>query len=266
MKDVLKDKRRSQKHPPESKAKATPENSRSRRSESAGSEGASECGESPQREAAEGARTELEEEEQIEAETTPAGEALPSTASESAEQLQAALENVNREKEQLQDQLLRLRADFDNYRKRVVKEKNDIIQYGNESLLRDLLPLIDNMERVLSYSLKEQNWKSLQDGIELVLAEMRKTLAQGGLEAVQAVGNPFDPNLHEAIQQVETSEASPDTVLEECQRGYLYRGRLLRPSRVVVAVPCQRPVDEAHGSGAQGGDDEPSMQDKPLIN
>ncbi len=187
-----------------------------------------------------------------------AGPAPGEGAERSPEELRAALERAVREKEELQEQLLRLRADFENFRKRAAKEKADTIQFRNEELLKDLLPVIDNIERVLSSSLKEQDWKGLQEGIRLVLAEMRKTLAQRGLEAIPAVGAPFDPNLHEAIQRIETAAA---TVLEECQKGYLYRGRLLRPSLVVVAVPPEsgegkeRPVEgasEGHGHGSSG--------------
>jgi len=189
----------------------------------------------------------------------------PKTAAEppSVAELQAALDQALKEKEDLQEQLLRLRADFENFRKRAMKEKADTIQFGNEALLKDLLPVIDNIERVLSSSLKEQDWKGLQEGIRLVLSEMRKTLSQRGLEAIEAVGAPFDPTLHEAIQRVETAEATAATVVEECQKGYLYRGRLLRPSLVVVAVPpegvegSERPGEKASEGLGQGSSGEP---------
>ncbi|MEW6442880.1 MAG: nucleotide exchange factor GrpE [bacterium] len=163
------------------------------------------------------------------------------------QKLRAELDARTSERDQLQDQLLRLRADFENFRKRVTKEKADTIQYGNEALLKDLLPVIDNIERVLSFSLREQNWKSLQEGIELVLADMRKALKQRGLEPIEAKGSLFDPNLHEAVQTVPSAEADPNTVLEEFQKGYLFRGRLLRPAMVVVAVP---PAEESRGGEA----------------
>lgn len=188
----------------------------------------------------------------------------PKAAAElSVAELRAALDRALKEKEELQEQLLRLRADFENFRKRASKEKADTIQFGNEALLRDLLPVIDNIERVLSASLREQDWKGLQEGIRLVLSEMRKTLSQRGLEAIEAVGAPFDPTLHEAIQRVETAEATAATVVEECQKGYLYRGRLLRPSLVVVAVPpeavegLERPGEKASEGLGQGSSGEP---------
>lgn len=181
----------------------------------------------------------------------------------SPEGLRAALDKALRDKDELQEQLLRLRADFENFRKRVTKEKAEMIQFGNEALLKDLLPVIDNIERVLSFSLKEQDWKGLQEGIRLVLSEMRKTLAQRGLEAIQTEGAPFDPNLHEAIQRVERADAAAPTVIEECQKGYLYRGRLLRPSLVVVAVPpesgesLERSEDKTSKGLEHGSSEEP---------
>jgi len=263
VKEVPEDKRRSQKHPHDSKIKAVPEEPCPHGAESAVTEVAAECAAPRRRGAAEDSQAVIEEEKQAEEGGHPAGESPGEPECKTEQDLQAALENSSREKEQIQDQLLRLRADFDNFRKRVTKEKADMIQYGNEALLKDLLPVIDNVERVLSYSLKEQNWKSLQEGIELVLSDLRKTLAPWGLEAIQAVGNPFDPNLHEAIQRVENEEANPNTVLEECQKGYLHRGRLLRPSLVVVAVSSEQGRDEGHGTE---GTDEASIQDKPIIN
>jgi len=135
-------------------------------------------------------------------------------------------------------------ADFENYKKRAAREKADLVQYGNETLLKDLLPVIDNIERVLAYSLQEGDWKDFQDGVELIVSEIHKTLTGHGVRSLEAVGASFDPNLHEAMQRVETDRAAPDTVVQEFQKGYLLRDRLLRPSLVAVAVP---------GRGAEGG-------------
>lgn len=202
----------------------------------------------------------------LEAAGENAGSAPGDAAERSPEELRAALERALKEKEELQEQLLRLRADFENFRKRAAKERADTIQFGNEALLKDLLPVIDNIERVLSSSLKEQDWKGLQEGIRLVLTEIRKTLAQRGLEAIPAVGAPFDPNVHEAIQRIETADATTATVLEECQKGYLYRGRLLRPSLVVVAVPPESGEgQERPGEGASEGPGHGSSGE-PIVN
>jgi molecular chaperone GrpE len=146
------------------------------------------------------------------------------------------MDQLAKENEDLQDKFVRLMADFDNYKKRASKEKSDVIQFGNEGLLKDILPIIDNIERLLTYSYREGNWKSFQEGIELLLAEINKTLAKYGVEPIEALGKPFDPNLHQAMQRAETDEVEPNIVVEVYQKGYLYRGRLLRPSLVVVSV------------------------------
>jgi molecular chaperone GrpE len=146
-------------------------------------------------------------------------------------------ERLLREKAELEDKFVRLLADFDNYRKRASKEKSDAIRFGNEGLLADFLPIVDNIERLLNFSYQEGSWQSFREGIELLLAEIGKTLEKYGVEPIEALGKPFDPNLHQAMQRSETQEAEANTVLEVYQKGYLYQGRLLRPSLVAVAVP-----------------------------
>lgn len=165
------------------------------------------------------------------------------------------LEQLAKENEQLQEKFVRLMADFDNFRKRASKEKSDIIQFGNEGLLKDILPVIDNIERLLKYSYEESRWKNFQEGIELLLAEINKTLANYGVEPIEALGKPFDPNLHQAMQRAETDEVEANTVVEVFQKGYVYRGRLLRPSLVVVAVPAKG-EEEAEGGGDGAGPDD----------
>jgi molecular chaperone GrpE len=170
---------------------------------------------------------------------------------EGRDRLAAECEKLAREKLELEDKYLRLRADFENFRKRVNKEKANLIQYGNEALLRDLLPVIDNIQRALAHSLQEGDWQSFREGIELVLAELHKTLSAYGVVPVEALGKEFDPNVHEAVQRVAGDQPAPGIVVEEFLRGYLFRGMLLRPARVAVAVR-----EEAKGgqAGAAGGD------------
>ena len=165
-------------------------------------------------------------------------------------------EQLVQENEELQDKFVRLMADFDNYRKRASKEKSDVIQFGNEGLLKDILPVIDNIERLLTYSYREGSWKSFQEGIELLLAEIGKTLATYGVEPIEALGKAFDPNIHQAMQRSETDEVDANTVVEVYQKGYLYRSRLLRPSLVVVAVP-PKAEEETEGEEGAPGPDEP---------
>ena len=195
------------------------------------------------------------DEQQVEQETEASEEEADSAPAELSPEQRA--EHLVKENEELQDKFVRLMADFDNYKKRASKEKSDVIQFGNEALLRDILPIIDNIERLLTYSYREGSWKSFQEGIELLLAEIGKTLAKYGVEPIEALRKAFDPNLHQAMQRSETDEVDANTVMEVYQKGYLYRGRLLRPSLVVVAVP-PKGEEEAKGEEDGPGSDDPS--------
>ncbi len=194
------------------------------------------------------------DEQQEEGQETEATEADSARAEVSPEE---RVEQLVKENEELQDKFVRLMADFDNYRKRASKEKSDVIQFGNEGLLKDILPVIDNIERLLTHSYGEGSWKSFQEGIELLLAETAKTLAKYGVEPIEALGKVFDPNVHQAMQRSETDEVDANTVVEVYQKGYLYRGRLLRPSLVVVAVPPKE-EEEAREEGDAPGPDAPN--------
>ena len=193
------------------------------------------------------------DEQQVERESEVSEEGADSAAAELMPEQRA--EQLVRENEELQDKFVRLMADFDNYRKRASKEKSDVIQFGNEGLLKDILPIIDNIERLLTYSYGEGSWKSFQEGIELVLAEIGKTLAKYGVEPIEALGKVFDPNIHQAMQRSETDEVEANTVVEVYEKGYLYRGRLLRPSLVVVAVAPKGEEEEEGEESAPGPDD-----------
>lgn len=136
---------------------------------------------------------------------------------------------------QLKDQLLRTAADFDNYRKRTRREVDEALGLGKESMLKDLLPVFDNLERAVSHVDAATDLKSFASGVQMVLKQFTDTLKRIGIERVQAQGSPFDPTVHEAIQQLETDEFPPGVVAAEVQGGYRYAGRLVRPAMVVVA-------------------------------
>lgn len=140
------------------------------------------------------------------------------------------------------EKFLRAYADLENYKKRAEKEKSDNLRYANEELMRDLLPFLDNLERAVEHASSEtdNNPQALIEGIELTLKELMRVLEKHGLKPIDSVGSPFDPNLHEAMMQTETEEYEPQTVVEEFQKGYLIRDRLLRPAKVSVAM---RPED-----------------------
>jgi molecular chaperone GrpE len=142
------------------------------------------------------------------------------------------------------EQLLRTAADFDNFRKRSRREMGDAERKGRDDLLKDLLPVFDNLERAVQHaqtagSSEATDWKGLADGIDLVIRQFRDTLGRLGVERVEAVGLPFDPSVHEAIQHLETADFAPGVVAFEVQSGYRQGERLIRPALVVVAKSPQ---------------------------
>jgi len=139
------------------------------------------------------------------------------------------------------DRYLRMAADFDNFRKRQVKERQDLISYANESMVLDILPVLDNLERALAASGGSKDTVEGQagviKGVELTMRMFQQILSRSGVERIKAVGQKFDPHLHEAIAQVLTDEAEPETVMEEAEAGYSLNARVIRPAKVKVAKP-----------------------------
>jgi molecular chaperone GrpE len=135
------------------------------------------------------------------------------------------------------DKYVRLLADFDNFRRRAHKERQDIIQYGHENLVKDLLSTVDNLDRAIEHAHQSDggDLASLLQGVELVQRELYAVLAQHEVHVIDAEGSQFDPSLHEAMAQVQDDSAAANSVIEVLQKGYQLRDRLLRPARVVVA-------------------------------
>lgn len=137
------------------------------------------------------------------------------------------------ERDNVQDQLLRLRADYDNFRRRVARDNDQLRKTAAQALMRDLLPIVDNMERALSHV--EDKTDGLALGVEMVLKQFAGVLSAQGLEPIAAKGQPFDPNVHEALTHQPSVEFPADTVMEEFQRGYRLGDFVLRPTQVVVS-------------------------------
>ncbi|HHT46803.1 MAG TPA: nucleotide exchange factor GrpE [Firmicutes bacterium] len=151
------------------------------------------------------------------------------------EELRQTIAAREEEINELSNRLLRLQADFDNYRKRVRTEKEEQTQYANFNLVKKLLPVIDNMERACSSH--DANPHSIIEGLELILKNLLDILEKEGVTAIDCKGKPFDPNYHEAVATEASSQDFPaNTVLEEFQKGYIMNGRVLRASMVKVAV------------------------------
>jgi len=152
----------------------------------------------------------------------------PEQIAELKEKAAKADENWNR--------LLRTAADFDNYRKRAAREKQEAVKYANSELVMKLIPVLDNFEMALAAARTgDANNKSLQDGIGMVHQQLKTILAEAGLVEIDATGQPFDPNLHEAVGQEESAEIPEGHVLKQWRKGYRFQDRLLRPATVVVA-------------------------------
>jgi molecular chaperone GrpE len=163
----------------------------------------------------------------------PAAESLE----EQIASLTTRLDQVESERRELQDRLLRAAAELENYKKRVRREQVDATRYAAEPLVRDLLPVLDNLERALAHAAGGGEGASLVEGVTLVLKSLQDVLKQHGVKAVEArVGEPFDPNVHEAVDR-RVTEGEPNCVVELWQPGYQMHDRLIRPARVVVSAP-----------------------------
>jgi molecular chaperone GrpE len=159
---------------------------------------------------------------------------------EDAEKAADPLEEARAEIGRIRDQLLRTAADYDNFRKRTRRELDDAQKRGREELLRELLPVFDNLERAVVHAGQASDAKAVADGVNMVLKQFGDTLGKIGIKRVATVGSPFDPSQHEAIQQLETDEHPPGTIVAEVQPGYAMGDRLLRAAMVVVAKPSQK--------------------------
>ena len=149
--------------------------------------------------------------------------------------LRQQLETKETEAKNNYERLLRQAAELENYKKRSARERDDAIRYANESLLKDLLPVVDNLERAIAHASGGGNGKPLVEGVEMVLRGLADVLTKHGAMPILAQGQPFDPTKHEAMSQVETDDHEPNSVVEELHKGYMLRDRLLRPALVSVA-------------------------------
>lgn len=139
------------------------------------------------------------------------------------------------ERDELKDRLLRVVAETENFKKRTERDKADFLRRANEGIVKDLLPVVDNLERALAHLAEGEAGGTLAQGVEMTLQELVKTLERHGLERVEAVGLPFNPEIHEAMMQQEDAGVEENTVLGELGKGYLFQGRLLRPAMVIVS-------------------------------
>lgn len=155
---------------------------------------------------------------------------------EEAERLRAELAELRSEAAATQDRMLRLSADFDNFRRRQLREREEAHRYGHENLVKDLLATVDNLERAVEHARRGVgDFESMLQGVELVQRELQGTLTKHGVTRIEALGEPFDPSIHEAMAQQEDASLPANTVVQVFQAGYRLWDRLLRPARVVVS-------------------------------
>ncbi|API90584.1 protein GrpE [Virgibacillus pantothenticus] len=179
-------------------------------------------------------------EEVVEDETAESVEVLDKEETEEANdseedtsQLQSKLNALQAEKDELYQQLLRVQAEYDNFKKRTIKEREAARKYQSQDLIQELLPALDNFERALQVE-KTEATASIIDGISMVYNQLKEALASQGAEEIPAVGEEFDPNIHHAVMQVEDDDQPSNTVVEELQKGYKLKDRVIRPAMVKV--------------------------------
>ena len=186
-----------------------------------------------------------------EVETAAQDDASPSPDSEVANQaetvadgspadIETQLAEAQQEAKDFHDRMLRMAAELENYKKRAARELDDTRKYATENLIRQLLTVVDNLERAIaSASPENQNDQGVVDGVALTLTEITKILEKHYVSPIEALGQPFDPAFHQAMCQEESTDQPPNTVVQEFQKGYLLHDRLLRPAMVVVSKAAQ---------------------------
>ena len=175
----------------------------------------------------------------------------------SDEELKQALAARIEEAKALQDKYLRLAAEFENFKRLAQRDQREYYRFANESLLKELLPIVDNLERAIKSSKERMGSGGLIQGVELVLKQFLETLAKFGVRPLKSVGETFDPSRHQAVAHVESQDASGKIVVEEYEKGYLLHDRILRPAMVTVA-------DVPRRASREGGKTSPSTDESPV--
>lgn len=155
----------------------------------------------------------------------------------SRDELAVRIRHLESEKAQLEERLVRLQADFENHRKRTLREKQEALSYGHENVVKDVLGVVDNLDRAIEHARASSgaDFEGMLQGVELVRRELLAVLAKHGVSTIEAEGEGFDPNIHEALAQMDDANIPAGRVARMLQKGYRLRDRLLRPARVMVS-------------------------------
>ncbi len=191
-------------------------------------------------------KSEIDAEAKAEAEVHSEHETEEAVTEEGSEfDLVSRIKELEEESSELKDRYLRKQADFDNFRKRILREKEESIKYANSSLLTDLVTIIDDFERAIKSSVESKDFESFHSGIEMIEKQLVSVLERKyGLSRIESEGKEFDPQLHEAIGMVESPDYEVQTVVEDYQRGYMLHDRVLRHAKVRVAIPAPGSSEE----------------------
>ena len=203
-------------------------------------------------------KTELEK--RLEAELA-SEETEASVESESAPAPEVDVDALQQERDGLADQVLRMRAEFDNYRKRMARDADRVRQQAAETLIRDLLPVVDHLELAMKH--RDGGPEALAEGVGMVLRQFHDVLARHGVEPITAEGEPFNPEVHEAVTQRESDDVPAQAVIEEFQKGYRLGQLVLRPAKVVVSLGTAGNEDAVEEIDVETPlDQDPIMQDR----
>ncbi|MBM4309608.1 MAG: nucleotide exchange factor GrpE [Deltaproteobacteria bacterium] len=159
-------------------------------------------------------------------------------------EVQDRVQALEQEKNDLSDRLLRAMAEFDNYRKRVTREKEGLVKYGTERIALEILPVVDSFERALEQSRQATEIEPVVTGLEMILKQLLSALEKFDIKPLHAVGEPFDPAFHEAMAQQDHPDHADNTVIEQVQKGYMLGDKLLRPARVLVSRAPAAPGED----------------------
>jgi len=203
-----------------------------------------------------GKNTEQQEPENIQ--EAPEQEETPGAAEELSleEQLRNELSQAREETKAHQEQYLRTLADMENLRKRTQREKEDLAKFANENILREILPVIDNLERAVEHADQGNTSDGLLEGVQMTLNQFSQVLSRFGVAPIEATGQPFDPALHQAMGQLESADQPVNTVVQQMQKGYQLNDRLLRPAFVMVAKAPTAPAETETKQQEESDNDE----------
>ncbi|MCG3172782.1 MAG: Protein GrpE [Myxococcota bacterium] len=175
--------------------------------------------------------------------------------------LREEIDALRRQSDEAQEKMLRVAAEYDNYRKRMIKERSEIMKYAGEGLLRELLPSLDNLKRALQFAPSGDESKEFVKGIVMVSRMVHEAIARFGAEGFESKGKPFNPERHEALQHVFSADVPAGAIIEEMESGYLFKDRLLRPAKVLVSrgpAPAPKPADPPVAEAPPAAEHRPS--------